>query len=62
LASCCAIGRSSVEATNACRIRAVRAALAARLAKLPRLAGLWLFPVAFFFVVLADGVPLLEEM
>jgi hypothetical protein len=40
VASCCAIGRSSVDATKACLSRAVRAALAARLAVTPLLAGL----------------------
>jgi hypothetical protein len=46
LASCCAIGRSSVEATKACLIRAVRAALAARLALRARLAGFRLLAAA----------------
>jgi hypothetical protein len=72
VASCCAIGRSSVDATNACRIRAVRAALAARLALLARLAGLRLFveplfvaafvPLDFFFVVPAALFPVLPEL
>ena len=47
------MGRSSVEATKACRMRAVRAALAARLAVVPRLVGLRLLPAGFFLVVFA---------
>jgi hypothetical protein len=51
VASCWAIGRSSVDATKARLIFAVRAVLAALLARLPRLTGLWRRTVAFFVVV-----------
>jgi hypothetical protein len=53
LANCCAIGRRSVDATNACRSRAVFAALAALLAVLLLLAGAWLLAACFFLVVFA---------
>jgi hypothetical protein len=51
LASCCAIGRSSVEATKACLILAVRARLAARLALPARLAGLRLLAETFLLLL-----------